>query len=301
MSIDILLATCQGANYLKPLLDSLFAQTEQGFRILARDDASKDGTLQILQDYAHANPERVHIYAGDERVGAAQNFSRLLAASQAEYAMFCDQDDVWDRDKIARSLRLMKAREAVVGEGVPVLVHTDSRVADAGLKPMRDSFHATEAVQPERTDLRRLLVQNTVQGCTVMMNRALVQFAFPVPAEARMHDQWCALVCAMMGGEIAYLGEPTLTYRQHAGNAVGVRGFSLRDIRARARAAERANLAQANALLLHCTSQLPQGHANIQAVRVFKVLEKLPRLLRPVVYMSGRYLRRPWWENAGLM
>ena len=71
--------------------------------------------------------------------------------------------------------------------------------------------------------LRRLLVQNFVTGCTTVINRPLLRAAVPLPLVV-MHDWWLAL-CAGALGQLLYLAEPTVLYRQHARNTLGAPGW----------------------------------------------------------------------------
>jgi hypothetical protein len=64
------------------------------------------------------------------------------------------------------------------------------------------------------------LVQNFVTGCSCLVNRALLEIALPIPQECVMYDWWLAL-CAAAGGRLGFEPEPTVLYRQHAGNVVG--------------------------------------------------------------------------------
>jgi rhamnosyltransferase len=50
ISVQILLATYNGARFLREQLDSLFNQTFQDFTVLIRDDGSTDNTVQIIED-----------------------------------------------------------------------------------------------------------------------------------------------------------------------------------------------------------------------------------------------------------
>ena len=61
ITIDILLATYNGEQFLVHQLDSLLAQTISNFRILVRDDGSTDSTKKILQQYQNKFPDIVRI------------------------------------------------------------------------------------------------------------------------------------------------------------------------------------------------------------------------------------------------
>ena len=72
--------------------------------------------------------------------------------------------------------------------------------------------------------LKHLLVQNVVTGCTMMLNRPLAERACrEVDAGAMMmHDWWIALLASCCG-KTAFLPEATIDYRQHGNNAVGAK------------------------------------------------------------------------------
>lgn len=298
MTVDILLATYNGERFLTEQIDSLLAQTAQGFRILARDDGSTDGTVALVNDYGVRFPGKIaRLDDGQGNIGVVQNFSRLLEASTADYAMFCDQDDVWHTDKIARTLEAMRAMEARHGRDTPLLVHTDAEVVDETLQRMAPSHHKSTKLLPEHSPLPRLLIQNVAQGCTMMMNRALVTRAAPIPPEARMHDHWVALVAAATG-DIGYLPQPTLRYRQHGANQVGaVRRRE--SIKAATRRAMRANAAQAGALLDRVAFTAPHG-----ATRIIDTLAQIDRqswLEKRFSLVTGGYFRRPWYQNLAVL
>lgn len=226
-SIDILLATRNGARWLPELLASLEAQTCQDWRLLVRDDGSEDDTLEILQTFGQRLGDRMILLAGTKPLpGPMGNFAQLLEVATASYVMFCDQDDVWLPAKVARSLETMQASEIRHGTSTPILVFSDLRVVDAELRPLADSFWQSQGLRPMRVTYRRLLVQNVVTGCTLMANRRLIARACPIPAEACMHDWWLALV-AKAFGRLEPIPEPLILYRQHGGNSVGAHRFTL--------------------------------------------------------------------------
>jgi glycosyltransferase involved in cell wall biosynthesis len=247
-SIDILLATYQGSAYLPEQLDSLFAQTCQDWRLVARDDGSTDATRDILERASAMHPGRVVVLPADgRRLGASASFSFLLERSEARYVMFCDQDDVWLPDKVATTLAAIRDLERTHGAETPLLVNTDLKVVDHELSVLDDSFWHFQRIHPERLHrLSRVLVQNFATGCTTMVNRPLVALALPVPAEAMMHDWWLALVATRFG-KASPLPRATVLYRQHGRNDIGasrwsflagVEGFFLYRERRRAAIAE---------------------------------------------------------------
>ncbi len=225
MTVEIVVGTYNGERFISAQLESLLAQIFSEFRILVSDDGSSDSTVSVISEFVERNPGRFLMLQACKGKGARGNFSRLLQASTADYVFLCDQDDVWDADKVAVSLEAMFAAESQVGTDVPLLVFSDLVVVDEQLQPLASSFFSYQRLYPDRSGLRDLLFQNTVTGCSMVVNRALLVRALPIPTEAAMHDWWLALVAAAFG-RVVCINRPLLKYRQHERNQVGARGWT---------------------------------------------------------------------------
>lgn len=223
--IDILLATYNGEKFLREQLDSLLSQSVQDFRVLIRDDGSADGTAEIIEEYCALHPRKIYrVHSICFSRSAKSNFGELMKAADGDYIMFCDQDDLWLPDKISVTLNAMTSAEKLYGNRTPILVHTDLEIVGRKLEPLYPSFTRYENLRTDGLSLKNLLAQNSVTGCTVMFNRALLKLCRSVPEEALMHDHWLALLASAVG-EIVYVDKPTVKYRQHGGNAVGAQRF----------------------------------------------------------------------------
>lgn len=223
-TIDILLATYNGGRYLAEQIQSLLDQTYTRWCLKIRDDGSTDDTLSVIHQYRGKYPDKITLIEdGEVNLGACGNFSRLLEHADADYTMFCDQDDVWQPNKIAVTLDKMNELVAKYDNDMPLLVYTDMYVVDENLSVISKSFWKNQAFNPKiGKSLGRFLVSNVATGCTVMINKKLRELAVPVPPEAMMHDWWVGLISVALGKN-DYVREPTMLYRQHVSNAVGAR------------------------------------------------------------------------------
>lgn len=221
--IAILLASYQGENFIEEQIQSILAQTVQDFVLYIGDDGSHDQTAQIAKRYAKAYPDKIVFTQREKNSGSAHNnFLSLMAAHRQEYVMLCDQDDIWERDKIEKSLRCMQKAQEQFGKDTPILVHSDLSVADRSGQITAPSYSHAVLKNPNRTQLHYLLAQNIVTGCTAMYNLALADILREPKGPVVMHDWWLALVAGAFG-KIVYLNEATVRYRQHGENTVGVR------------------------------------------------------------------------------
>lgn len=279
--IQVLLATYNGQDHVAALLDSLFGQT-LGCEILVRDDGSTDGTRAVLERHA-----RRLTMLTDElgNVGPRENFNLLLWTSSAPYVALADQDDVWTPDRLEAGMVVMAQLERRFGSKTPILVHGDLQVCGADGREVAPSLWRYQRLDPRVRAFSRLLVQNNVTGCTMLMNRALVDLALPVPPEAIMHDWWLTLVAAA-AGEIGVVPRPVVRYRQHGKNQLGaVRGdwfgAALRSRAMRPRHALRAARTQARAFRDRFAGQPGLEHA-ARVAGVYAEIDREP------------YARRLW-------
>ncbi len=218
--VTVLLAVYNGEKYLAAQLDSLLSQTIKDIKILIRDDGSTDGSEKIINEYLNNYPEKIKLICGEPTKSACGNFKQLLKSADDDYIMFCDQDDVWLPEKIEVTLK--KMRELEFGFDGPVLIHSDLYVVDSALNTISPSFFEYQGLTKAEDRLPRLLVQNCVTGCTVMINRKLKEICGEIPNECAMHDWWLALVASLFG-KIGFIETPLILYRQHEYNQVGAK------------------------------------------------------------------------------
>lgn len=225
-TVTIIMTTYNGEKYVGEQIDSILASTYQDFELFIYDDGSRDNTMSILQDYNKLYPSKIRLFQNEANLGVTANFLQALCKSTMDYIMFCDQDDVWKPNKIAVTLRRMRHMEGQLGKNIPLAVFTDAIIVDSQLSTLKDSFFCSSHLDPKKTDLPHILMENKLIGCTVMVNAALrkVLQSNPLPTCAKFHDWWLALIASSMG-RIGFVNEGTILYRQHSANIVGGASF----------------------------------------------------------------------------
>ncbi len=226
--VEILLATYGGEKYLAQQIDSILTQSYRDWTLLIHDDGSIDGTLGIAKSYQAKHPDKIFIIDDGIRTGGARNnFNHLISHSVGKHIMFCDQDDVWLPNKIEISYATMVAAEGLFGNDTPIVVFSDYCVVDANLTLIATSGWDLQRNGPGFShDIKLLAVRNCITGCACIVNRAALNISTPIPREAIMHDWWIGLCVLKYGGRLIPVKIPTVLYRQHNANVIGVTRYN---------------------------------------------------------------------------
>jgi glycosyltransferase involved in cell wall biosynthesis len=216
--VSIVMATYNGEKYLRQQLDSILQQTYRHFELIVVDDASTDGTLSILEEYA-ASDDRIHVFPAEKNLGLVANFERGLRLAKGDFIALSDQDDIFRNDKIELLLTALKDHPN------RDLVLSDLSLIDEDDKEIAPSMWRYQRLSPKHgKPFRRLLYSNFATGCAVMLRHRLLEIALPFPPDCIVHDWWLAVVSASSkGGGICLVKEPLTAYRQHRSNVIGAR------------------------------------------------------------------------------
>lgn len=225
--VDILMATYNGERFIVEQIESLLNQTYKNVRIFIRDDGSDDATLDKIRFFVSECQGKVVLIEDSlSRLGCSKSFMRLLDYADSKYIMFSDQDDVWLPEKVEVTLNKMREVEGE-DSSVSALVFTDLKVVDEKLNLISESFWACQKLNANYIyDWKKVLAQNVVTGCTIMINSAAKSVCLPMPDLFILHDHWLAASISKRG-RVGYLSSPTILYRQHGGNVFGAKGIGV--------------------------------------------------------------------------
>lgn len=213
------MSTYNGEKYIAQQIESIQKQTFTDWQLIIRDDGSTDKTCQIIQKIIQTDARMQLIQA--ENVGVIQSFYELVKKETADFYFFSDQDDVWLPEKLEIVLAQAKKQQ----NNEPILYYTDLKIVDKHLTVLSKSMIKLQS-DHANTNLNQELTENTVTGCTMMINHRLAE-KWQDSSNIIMHDWWLALLAAALG-KLIYIDQPTILYRQHADNVLGARTLSKR-------------------------------------------------------------------------
>lgn len=205
--ISVAMCTYNGARYLEAQLDSILNQSYPNLEIVVVDDASSDGTVELLRTYAQRDA-RIKLQVNESNLGFVGNFRKALSLCGGDYIALADQDDVWLPQKIDTLYREIEDAW---------LIYSRVGVIDDQGRALTSIFPKTHRLQGQCA--LSLLLGNCVTGHASFLRRELLDLAMPALAAMPYHDQWLAIVAASQGKLKASEAQLSL-YRRHGGNAV---------------------------------------------------------------------------------
>lgn len=218
IKVAVLLAAFNGETWLEQQIDSILIQKGVQVTLFVSIDPSEDGTESLVKNLSECESRIVLLPITDRFGGAGANFFRLLRDvnfANYDYVALSDQDDIWFPDKIIRAIETISASGSIAYSSNVTAFWDDGRkqLVDKAQKQRQYDF-LFEAAGP---------------GCTYVLKRCVVEeFKALLKANSNevskiwLHDWFIYAFTRAKGYRWIIDPLPSMAYRQHASNQVGV-------------------------------------------------------------------------------
>lgn len=208
------------------LLRSIQRQSFQDYEVLIMDDGSVQveyADIVKTVDQVFGKQKRVSVMRSDRNEGSDKTFEKLVLLAHGEFVAFCDQDDIWETQKLWRLVAKIRRSGAVLAYSDMSVMNQNGRLVYPSLRSLRVCLNYVSG-----SHLTAMYVmENCTASCSMLVRREYVQRAMPF-YEGVYCDQWiCALAAAF--GTVAFVDLPLVRYRRHSDNQTG----TLRQIQSR--------------------------------------------------------------------
>ena len=204
--VSIVLCTYNGEKYLQAQLDSLIVQTYKNIEIIIVDDFSKDNTRSILSNYQALYPF-IKVFLNSENIGFNKNFEKAIGLAGGEFVAICDQDDIWDLNKL----------EELTGNiGDKGVIFSNSRLIDENSSPTGKLL--LEFTSFSAITYRSILINNFVTGHTILARSTFIKAILPF-SENGYYDWWIGFV-AIYNNQLVFLNKTLTSYRIHSSSVI---------------------------------------------------------------------------------
>ncbi len=220
-TVAILMATYNGGKHIENQILSLQQQTYKNWELHIQDDGSSDDTLNIIQKLKSYD-ERINIVDNNKKnQGAGKNFLSLVKNVSTDYAIFCDQDDIWLENKLSSMVEYAEEKD-LANSSQPSIVYADGYAFDNETGQI--DFNGISHNHADR--LKDFLFFNGgYQGCSIMFNKAMIDMISDYRGYVHLHDDIVSLIAHSMGN-VYFLPKKLMLYRQHVDAVTGHKSFN---------------------------------------------------------------------------
>ncbi|OLS37816.1 glycosyltransferase [Bacillus sp. MRMR6] len=202
-------------------LTSINNQDYKNLELLVLDDCSSkksiDSTKELLSKYITNIPYTFR--SNHVNMGSNRTFGELTKVASGDYFAYCDQDDIWEKNKLTCLLEKIKQENALIA-------YSDLSIIDDHSNKVSDSFREVSKRLEHKYGENLFpffLRRNSITGCTMLIEAGTAKAALPFPSsEQYVHDHWLALF-GTSKGKIAYSEKPLVRYRIHSNNQIGAK------------------------------------------------------------------------------
>jgi glycosyltransferase involved in cell wall biosynthesis len=218
---SVVLTTCQGRRFVELQLRSIVEQTNPPDEVIILDDASTDGTPEIVRRLLEGGSIPWRLISNPTRLGVLANLEQGLRLAKGDVVALADQDDIWRADKLSRLVPLFQQDPRLA------VVFTDAATIDDAGEVLsqtlwdRVGFTQRRQARWQQDPLQVVLRGEIATGATMILRTDYLQSALPFPRH-RYHDSWFVLTALLTGAAVHPDKQPSISYRVHAGNQAGV-------------------------------------------------------------------------------
>lgn len=207
--VSIIFITYNQEGYVAEAIDSFLMQkTNFDFEILIHDDASTDGTINILKSYQNKYPKMINLTLEKENQHSKNNLTfmkDLYSNCKGKYIAVCEGDDFWtDPQKLQKQVNMLEANPEYSICFHPVRVFFENKESKDTIYP-KAGFGVTDFT------IDNLLRENFIQTNSVMYRK---QKYTNLPTNILPFDWYMHLYHAKFG-KIGFINEVMASYRRH--------------------------------------------------------------------------------------
>lgn len=156
--VSVVVPVYNAAKYIENTIDMVCNQTYKDWELILVDDASMDGSADIIEEYIKDQGKRIRLIRKETNAGAAAARNSGIDASSGRYIAFLDADDVWAVDKLEKQIEFMEKT------GAAFSFHS-YEFGDERAKPTGKIVHV-----PETLNFRQALSRTVIFTTTVMFD-----------------------------------------------------------------------------------------------------------------------------------
>lgn len=217
MKISIVLTTYNGERFILEQLNSIFKQTIRPDEVLIIDDCSDDNTYTIIEKYIEKNNlNNWCLLKNEKNLGWKKNFMKGIEKARGELIFLCDQDDIWELNKIETQVQIMlNNKDILVLASNYTPIYSKETKKYISKKIMRTMNNDGSVVKYKLNSLFFYVLR---PGCTFCFRKKILKYVKNIWFEGYAHDAIIWHIAILLNGLYIY-NSATIQFRRHNKNA----------------------------------------------------------------------------------
>ncbi len=224
--ISVAMTTYNGSKYIFQQLDSLNKQSKKVDEVIIVDDASTDDTVNIVNDYIEKNNLiNWHLVRNTVNHGYIYSFKKSISKTSGDYIFLCDQDDIWDKNKIKEMVDILDSNSNILTLNCSFqkffqdnnAIKYQKRLFSSNNNLIRKNIKKNDCVS---ICLKRVLTYNISPGCTCVFRSELKNIF--LSCNLNVPHDWLLNVIAAQQSGLYFYNKELIQYRIHSANTIGL-------------------------------------------------------------------------------
>ncbi len=213
--ISVVISTYNGSRFIIEQLDSIRMQTILPDEVIICDDCSTDNTENIIIRYIQKyNLSTWYFEKNPINIGWKSNFQKLIKKAKGDIIFLCDQDDIWELDKISEMTDILRSNDEIM-------------LLASNYTPFYDNYgQKLRLHKSEKSNTKEVYrLANTKSffnvlrpGCVYGVKQELVKYLEKYANNDDEHDAFLWRIASILGSLYIY-DRTTIQFRRHSNNA----------------------------------------------------------------------------------
>ena len=215
MKISIALCTYNGSKYLTEQLESLKNQTVKADEIIVCDDRSTDNTVEILEQYKDIL--NIKIFINEFNLGTTKNFEKAISLCRGEIIFLCDQDDIWESNKIEKMSKVFA--DDKIG-----ITLCNGKVIDEKSQQIKNytlwNCFGIDKIYKKNFSVDLLINKKIFTGMAMAFRADMRKYILPISKNS-VHDEWISFISAYKS-KVYFFNDELVKYRNYREQQIGI-------------------------------------------------------------------------------
>ncbi|MDD5458096.1 MAG: glycosyltransferase [Phycisphaerae bacterium] len=212
--VSVVMTSYNHCNYLSEAIESVLSQTLGDFELIIVDDASKDGSQEIINRYQQKD-SRIRSILHEKNQGISRTTNDGFLAAKEDYIAYIQSDDRWLPEKLEKQIKILQKNNRLV-------VWSDASIIDKfGNKTGQLFTQLYDSSKKLKTGnlFSNLVNTNYICGQSMILDRRIAQHILFDPKLVYSND-YKFMIEVSREHEFHFIEEPLTQYRIHGNNSI---------------------------------------------------------------------------------